>query len=185
MLQTSRRRQIAVAIAASAVAITVAAVLSAMATARLFLWARTDVVTTADAVFVLSGDHGDRIAKGLELMAAGVAPTLVLDGEPDLRSVADLCTSPRPYEIICLRPDPDSTRAEARAGAQLARERGWRRVAVVTSKEHVVRAGLLFRRCVAGEVKMVGTAPPLPTPPSAITHERLGLLAALTLHRGC
>lgn len=181
---SKRRRPMTWAAVAVAVVV-LAGVLSALATARLAFWGRTDVITSADAVFVLSGDHGDRLAKGLKLMARGVAPTLVLDGEPDFQRVADMCTSQQPFEVVCLRPAPDSTRAEAQAGARLARDRGWRQVVVVTSAEHAPRAGLLFRRCVTGEVKMVATKPPLPTPPGAIRHERLGLLAALTFLRGC
>lgn len=154
---------------------------------RLFLWPYTPAPNPANAVVVLSGDYGDRLRKGLMLVGAGVAPTLVLAGEPDSDAADRLCTESRPFEVICLRPEPDSTRAEARATAQLAADRGWSGVVVVTSRSHVTRAGLLFRRCVAGTVTMVASRPSygLPAQIGAVTHEALGLTQALALRRPC
>ncbi len=125
-----------------------------------FVWPMRDRVERADAVMVLSGDHGERLAKGLSLMEEGVAPTLVLNGTPDLELVLELCKGGQPFEVVCLRPDPDSTRAEARAAGRLASERRWDEVVVVTTKYHVPRARLLFSRCITGKVKMVGATPP-------------------------
>ncbi|MGH9224462.1 MAG: YdcF family protein, partial [Acidimicrobiales bacterium] len=131
-----------------------------VATRRPILHPRLDTPVAAEAVVVLSGDYGDRLAAGLDLMARRVAPTLVLAGEPDYLMVIRLCQNPQPFEAVCLLPQPDSTRAEARAVADLAAQRGWRRVVVVTSMPHVTRARLLFERCVEGEVLMVGSHPP-------------------------
>src|SRR4051812_31216449 len=78
--------------------------------AKLFLWPASHRPTAADAVVVLSGDFGDRLTKALQLMRAGVAPTLVIDGEPDYARMAQLCTGDEPFEVVCLRPEPDSTR---------------------------------------------------------------------------
>ena len=159
----------------------------AAATARLFVWPETDEPRQADAVVVLSGDYGDRIEGGLALMRRGVAPTLVLDGQPDAKAVADLCTARLAFQVVCLRPEPDSTRAEAVAVGRLVAERGWQRVVVVTSASHVTRAGLLFRRCTGRPVDMVGTTPPygLRTKAEAIVHEWLGLTEAMVLRRSC
>lgn len=60
--------------------LTIAIVFGGLLTARLFVWPWTPPVTRADAVIVLAGDHGDRLAKTLELVRSGVAPVLVLDG---------------------------------------------------------------------------------------------------------
>ncbi len=141
----------------------------------------------ADAVIVLSGDHGERLARGLELMRRGVSRTLVLDGTPDMQEVLDLCARPQPFEVVCLRPDPDSTRHEARAAGRLAADRGWRSVVVVTTTHHVARAGMLFRRCFTGTVETVGATPPYGWRKSArqVVHEWLGTAAALTVRRGC
>jgi uncharacterized SAM-binding protein YcdF (DUF218 family) len=156
-------------------------------TSRLFLSPASDRPWTADAVVVLSGDFGDRLAKALELMEGGVAPTLVIDGDPDYALMADLCVTEQRYEVVCLRPNPDSTRAEARALGRLASDRGWRRVVVVTSRQHVTRAGLLFGRCVRGTVAMVASDPRHPPRATAraILHEVPALAAAVLRDRTC
>lgn len=141
---------------------------------------------SADAVVVLSGDNGDRLTAGLELMRAGVASTLVLAGDPDFAEVDRLCRPPQPFEVVCLRPQPDSTRAEARAVGGLASGRYWRHLVVVTSTPHVTRSRLLFDRCVDGAVSMVASVPP----PAArgrkvLTHEWVGLLYAEAFARRC
>ncbi len=167
--------------------LTVSLVAGAILTARLFLWPTPGRVSRADAVVVLSGDHGDRLARALVLMREGTAPTLVLDGEPDFAAVADLCDAQEPFEVVCLRPQPDSTRAEARIAGRLSADRRWRDVVVVTSRFHVTRAGLLFRRCTDARVTMEGTDPPFDRSVRlrAIGHEWLGLADATLRTRSC
>lgn len=164
-------------------ALAVLLVTGVAATARLFVWPSSHVPGRADAVVVLSGDRGERLAKGLELMRAGVAPTLVLNGTPDSQQVIDLCLGGQPFEVVCLRPNPDSTRHEARAAARLVTERGWRTLALVTSTVHLTRAGLLFRRCVDATVHSVNARrqPDL----SLVVHEWGGVLHALFVARAC
>src|SRR5207253_8652412 len=100
----------------------------------------------ADAVVVLAGDHL-RLGKALELMTRRVAPTLVIsDGlAPGWRQANRLCRGGGGgrFHVVCFRPDPYSTRGEARAVARMAAARGWRSVVVVTSTYHVTRARLL------------------------------------------
>lgn len=152
-------------------------------TLRLFVWPASDQPRYADAVFVLSGDHGERLAAALPLVRNGVARTLVLDGEPDFALARDICAEKQPFEVICLRPRPDSTRAEARAAGRLAVSRRWRLVVVVTSTVHVTRAGLWFRRCAHASVQTVEAR----RRPGfrAVAHEWLGVAYALTLARSC
>jgi len=166
--------------------LTIALVGGAFLTARLFLWPPTHGVGAADAVVVLSGDFGDRLSKGLELMHAGVAPTLVLDGEPDYAAVEELCQSQSTFEVVCLRPEPDSTRAEARAAATLAADRHWDHMIVVTNRTHATRAGLLFNRCTDARVTMVVSHGPREPrlPLMAIGHEWPALVRAV-VEPGC
>lgn len=168
-------------------AVALAAALLLLATARLFVHPPIERPSQADAVVVLSGDHGERLAEGLRLVGDRVAPTLVLDGTPDMIQVLELCRNPQPFEVVCLRPDPDSTRAEARAAGALARARGWRKLVVVTTTHHVPRATLLFRRCFEGEVSVVGADPPYGWRMSArqIVQEWLKVAHVTTLSRGC
>jgi uncharacterized SAM-binding protein YcdF (DUF218 family) len=70
-----------------------------------------------------------------------------------------LCTSRQRFKVVCPRPDPDTTRGEARMVAILAERRGWRSVVVVTSTYHARRARLLLRRCFDGQLQVVAAAP--------------------------
>lgn len=169
---------------------TVSAVISIAliaATARLFLWPKTDSPARADAVVVLAGGQGERLTKALELVRAGTAPTLVIANgdDPKWLEANHLCSSAASFEVICFRPDPDNTRGEARALGSLAETRGWQSLAVVTSTYHVTRARVLVERCYAGKTSFVAAAP------SAgafrmflnITREWAGLAGSLT--KGC
>ncbi|CAA9227149.1 MAG: hypothetical protein AVDCRST_MAG76-1023 [uncultured Acidimicrobiales bacterium] len=113
-----------------------------------------------DAVVVLSGDHGERLPVAMSLVEKGLTRTLVFVGTPDRVEEDQLCQSPGDVEYICLRPKPDNTRAEARAVARLAKSRRWTNVVVVTSRFHVTRSRLVFRRCLDAEVRMMGGDPP-------------------------
>jgi hypothetical protein len=150
------------------------------------VWPPLSTPARADAVVVLSGD-GSRVPLAVRLIEEGVAPTLVFAGQPDVVAVMDLCRLPQPYEVVCLRPDPDNTRNEARAAGQLAEDRGWSAVVLVSSRYHLARAGLHLRRCFGGTVSLVGEAPPYGAGFSRrqIAHEWLGLVHASVLDRGC
>ena len=122
------------------------AVLPALAaSARLFVWPRVDPdLAPADAVIVLDGERPRRIRRGVELVAAGVAPELVV-----VRCEAyapELLDRQLPFEVVSFEPVPGTTRGEARAVARLAHDRGWRRLVIVTSTYHVTRTRLIFRR---------------------------------------
>jgi uncharacterized SAM-binding protein YcdF (DUF218 family) len=99
----------------------------------------------ADAIVVLGG-RSNRLPVGLRLHEEGVAPVLLVFNASGSGDAGHL------YE----RPDPYTTRGEARAIARLAAEHGWRSVVVVTSGYHVPRAGLIVRRAFDGDVQMVG-----------------------------
>ncbi len=128
-----------------------------------FVWPAKDTPAEADAIVLLSGDHGERLPVALRLLERNVAPRLIFDGTPDRGEEEELCREGwRGREVLCLRPQPDGTRPEARAAGQLARERGWDKIVVVTSTHHATRAGLLFRRCVDGDVYVASARRPLP-----------------------
>jgi uncharacterized SAM-binding protein YcdF (DUF218 family) len=65
--------------------------------------------------------------------------------------VDQACASPPTgstrYRVICFRPDPSTTRGEARQIQALAQSNGWTRVAVVAPVFHISRARLLVGRC--------------------------------------
>ncbi len=154
---------------------------------RLFVSPRTGALERADAVVVLSGDHGERLPIALRLVEQGAAPTLVLAGTPDYEAWVELCEEAQPFEVVCIRPQPDSTRAEARATGELAHERGWKSLAVVTTSYHVTRSAMLFGRCFEGTVSMVAVDRSLgwPTALRHIGSEWLKVVHTGTLERSC
>ena len=140
----------------------------------------------ADAVVVLAGDHL-RLGKALELMTRHVAPTLVIsDGlAPGWRQANRLCRGGARFRVVCFRPDPYSTRGEARAVARMAAAHGWRSVLVVTSTYHVTRARLLFERCVGAQVFVTGSTYRRSLVPLEVFLEPAKLVYALVVARRC
>lgn len=114
-----------------------------------------DDLEPADAIVVLGDDNyaGDRAARGAELFHARWAPVVVASGRylRPYASVADLIARDLAERgvmndaIIPLRHRATSTREEAVAASELARERRWRRLIVVTSNYHTRRARYIFR----------------------------------------
>lgn len=145
---------------------------------------RTDDVGTVDAVLVLGGGGGERLALGRSLATERDLP-LVLSAEAiDAGARAGMGCD---VEVVCLRPDPVSTAGEARAARTLADDRGWARIAVVTSTFHVNRTRTLFRQCLDGRVDVQG-APAAGSPARAAYRygrELVAHLAAVTVRRAC
>lgn len=173
-------------------AVTLGAVLTvvvASVSARLFVWPSTDVPQQADAVVLFVGGRGERLALAERLMAAGVAPNLVIPNgtAPEWPAGNRACSDVRPYQVHCPRPHPDTTRGEARTIAALAKEKGWRRIVAVTSSYQLSRARLLLGRCFDGDVLSARAHPDLSAPAWArrIGHEWFAWTDAMTLARSC
>jgi uncharacterized SAM-binding protein YcdF (DUF218 family) len=125
----------------------------------------------ADAIVVLGGILGPKAAPGyvtnwsesserydggVALLRAGRARVLLftgarmpwekraktLEGE-DLRAIA--VSQGVPAEQILVTREISNTREEARAVAEMARVRGWKKIIVVTTAWHMPRAARLFR----------------------------------------
>jgi uncharacterized SAM-binding protein YcdF (DUF218 family) len=160
-----------------------------LATARLFVWPSAAEPAAADAVVIFAGGRGERLALAERLMATGLASNLVIPNgtAPEWPAGNRACSDDLPYEVHCPRPDPDTTRGEARVIAGLAEEKRWTRVIVVTSSYQLSRAGLLLGRCFNGEVLGVRAQPELSAFAWArsVGHEWLALTHAVTISRGC
>jgi uncharacterized SAM-binding protein YcdF (DUF218 family) len=123
-----------------------------------------------DAIFVLAGTRMLRPLEGADLYNEGYAPLLVMTRDRDEVDVYEVVarrglpiqrdvdrardvfvTMGMPASAILI-PDRvhDSTAAEAITLRELARERAWRRVIVVTSKFHLRRAAFAVRRELEG-----------------------------------
>ena len=150
----------------------------------LFLRADEDAPRRTDAVVVLAGDADHRVPRGLELVRNGVAPRLLLSREPGEKWARwrRLCGRPA---VTCFTADPYSTQGEAEAVGRLAARRGYRSVAVVTSRYHVFRSRLLFERCLDGRVSVVGADYDRLWLPVILPLETAKLVWALAVDRDC
>jgi hypothetical protein len=137
----------------------------------------------ADAIVVLAGSKS-RLPLGLELFRRAVAPVLLVSRDPNDAPRERFCRLP-PSGARCFRPNPYSTRGEARAVAQIARSQGWRSVVVVTSRFHLFRTRLLFRRCTDARLELVPAHVTWWRWPVSVVSEWVKLGAALTTRRGC
>jgi uncharacterized SAM-binding protein YcdF (DUF218 family) len=181
-----RRRRLAVGAAGAVFAVLLALL---AATIVLLVRPRDSAARRADAIVVLGpGVNGERLREGLRLKRLGRAPRLVISRARDTGWEAGrrLCGSRHP-EALCFRADPYTTRGEAHAVADLARQRGWRSLLVVTSKYHVTRVRLLYGRCIHARVDVVGADPHAAVGEwiRLVVHEWAGLAYALSIAREC
>lgn len=146
----------------------------------LFVFVPSATPTHADAIVVLSSDK-PRYDVGLRLYRRRVAPTLVLSLPAFEGRDGYAC----PSFALCFRASPYSTRGEAQAVARLAQKRGWRRIVVVTSRYHLRRARILFRRCTGAELLFVSAPAPAAAYLANIPLEWEKLAVQLVAQRGC
>ncbi len=79
---------------------------------ELFIWPTTDDIRPVDAVVLFTGGRGERLELAERLMNENTAANLVIpNGAPEWRDGNAAWTEPPPYEVHCLDPDPDTTRA--------------------------------------------------------------------------
>lgn len=122
-----------------------------------FTKAPVDEIEQADAIIVLGGEHDGREAYGVSLAEKGVADTVVLSdpyGTSDAVMKKYCGTETDTYDVLCETPEPSTTRGEAMFTQQLAEERGWDHVIVISWRFHLPRARYIFDQCFAGEVTM-------------------------------
>lgn len=143
----TRRRYL---LAAGIGGVLVAAAL-ATATARVFVWPDLQPLPEhADAIIELAGPRMlDRDRVALELAREQKAPVLIQStlafGTNCLPPVAGVRSE-------CFRPDPETTRGEARYIAAIAAQRHWDSVILVTTPDQAWRAHLRVSRCFTGRV---------------------------------
>ncbi|HZS25138.1 MAG TPA: YdcF family protein [Gaiellaceae bacterium] len=159
--------------------------------AVLFVWSPwlTGAPKRADVIVVLSGSKR-RLPPALALIRRGVAPVLALSTVQRTKhwpQAQRLCAARRyaGATVVCFTAQPFSTAGEARTLARLARQRGWRSIVVVTSRFHVTRAHMLFRRCWHGPLSFVAAPSPWWQLPVEWASETGKLAVQLTVQRGC
>lgn len=117
----------------------------------------------ADAVFVLGPSDATRVAQAQRLMDEGLAPSVVyatpqgVDAAGPDATTEQIdqphCQEQHDYEVICFEPDPSTTQGEAIRMRDLAAQRGWDDIIVVTMRPHVARAQLIVGRCYTGRTQ--------------------------------
>lgn len=125
---------------------------------------RDAVPQRADAIVVLSAGINpdgllgwqatDRIIKGIELVQAGIAPTIVTTRERNVFRGKVITSEQDQKRLLALggvtdalvTPVINNTREEAVAVGRIARSRGWNQLVLVTSPAHSRRACATFEK---------------------------------------
>jgi len=115
-----------------------------------------DPLHPADAILVLAGDsrEGDRVQHAVGLFKRGLAPLLVLSGNPigfrtheaEIRQRhAEFLGVPSDH-ILAVKHDSDSTREEAEVIVPILQRKGMKEVILVTANYHTARAKRIFEQ---------------------------------------
>ena len=122
-------------------------------------WLVVDSPQPADVIVVLAGEMEQRPAKGLALLASGLAPRLLLDAPAGTlvyhRSQLELAQEflrglPQASQVAACPIVGLSTKAEAQDVGRCLAGAGVRRVLLVTSDFHTRRALAIFRHEIPG-----------------------------------
>jgi uncharacterized SAM-binding protein YcdF (DUF218 family) len=127
-------------------------------------WVVEDTLERSDAILVLGDDnfYADRATRASQVFRQGLAPLVVASGRR-LRPYAgvaeliehDLIERGVPKDkILRVAHDADSTREEAIALAQVAKQKKWRSVIVVTSNFHTRRARYILSHVFPKDTKI-------------------------------
>jgi uncharacterized SAM-binding protein YcdF (DUF218 family) len=148
----------------------------------LFVFVGTSHPRHADAIVVLAGNAG-RVTTGERLHAEGVAPVLALSVD----QTTNVKTSPmcRARRVLCFHASPFSTRGEAETFSRIARRHGWHSIVIVSSRFHLRRAHMLFRRCTNAELQIVPSKTGFLQYLANIPLELGKLLVQFAVIRGC
>jgi uncharacterized SAM-binding protein YcdF (DUF218 family) len=133
-------------------------------------WVVEDTLERSDAILVLSDDnfYADRATRASQVYRQGLAPVVVASGRR-LRPYAgiaelmehDLIERGVPKDkILRVAHDADNTREEAKTLAQVAKQKKWRSVIVVTSNYHTRRSRYIFSHVFPEDIRIRITGAP-------------------------
>jgi uncharacterized SAM-binding protein YcdF (DUF218 family) len=169
-------------------ALRVLAVLAAAfvaASVLMFVWApfASTHPRRVNAIVVLAGSKA-RLPVALRLWREHRGRWLLVSRDPLDKARARLCEHPPRY-VVCFHAEPYSTRGEARWVTAFARHEDWRSLAIVSSRYHLFRVRLLFRRCTNDRVDLVPAPVAWYLWPYDVVAEWAKLAVAETLRRSC
>jgi uncharacterized SAM-binding protein YcdF (DUF218 family) len=114
-----------------------------------------DPITPVNAVVILSGDDGNRLAMAADMRERGYVYNLVITNTnraANRRLASEAREAGFPASSIYITDlEVDSTVDEARAVLQFSKEQGWSALMVVTDPYHSFRARIIFRRELRGQ----------------------------------
>lgn len=122
-----------------------------------------DPIEPVDAIVILSGDSGDRLAMAADMLERGYAYNLVItntDRTANRRLAREAQALGFDRERIFITDlAVDSTLDESRAVRQIAQDQGWSSFMVVTDPYHSFRTRLIFRRELRGSGITISVRP--------------------------
>jgi len=181
-LASHRRRRRRIVIAVLAVVLAGVSLLSA----HLFVWPDLPPLPErADAIVQLGGP-GNRRSVALDLVRQGRAPLVAISVSND-EIDRPWCHAGRldQVPVICFHSKPFSTRGEARDVAELAEQRDWHSVILVTSRDQAWRATLRVSRCFKGQVSVAIARLPWYQWPTQIAYQLGATIKAYTFETTC
>ncbi len=132
------------------------------------------LLVQGDVIFVMQGDGVHRAAHAVDLWKRGFAPLVAIVGSADDRAYGSFPSREVRAEMIRLGLPEDAllfedtrgahTRAEADRALELAKERGWKTILVLTSPHHQYRAFLTFVQAMQDggvKLKIINAVAPL------------------------
>lgn len=135
------------------------AVVAVLATVSVPLYAAPSMQAPRDAdVAVVLGPPTTRRQQWARQLADEGRVGAVLVSVPD-PSTDPACRQDWPVPVVCFRPDPFTTRGEARYLRDAMAVHGWATALVITSTPHVTRTRYVMGRCLPTGVQVVGRAP--------------------------
>ncbi|MDN4490675.1 ElyC/SanA/YdcF family protein [Demequina sp. SYSU T00068] len=142
----------------------VVAALALIACLPLYAFPASDEPRAVDAVYVIGPPTGTRMALAEQMIADGLADTLVVSLVEDdateraaMERAAELCDAPDAwgFTVLCSQPEPFTTRGEARWMRELVESYGWESVAVITIRPHLTRTRVITERCWDGDIAYI------------------------------
>lgn len=148
------------------------AALAGLAAGSAVLHPRIDSPKGVDAIVVVEGAADDRYGYARQLARAGVANHIIVSRTPgstsEYATAIDTYCASAPFlnvdnqlvDIECFSPDLGTTEGEAATATQIAQDRGWSSLLVVTYWGHVSRVRIYFEQCFDGAVYVTDTPRP-------------------------
>jgi hypothetical protein len=154
------------------------------ATLALFVFPTTDQPRRVDGILSLNGsDESAREGQAVALAKHGYAPILLFSQGSAGNDTP--CPKVPRIKVVCFVDVTNNTRGEARWAGHYAERHHWHSLLIVPGRAQAIRARLLTERCFQGEVVTVPVSDPLGDLAGDVLHEWGGLLAAMTIYRGC